>query len=87
MEKSNKVILCGIQYYDECSYTAENIKILATFDNQELADEYVLNSVEKDLPLRDTMPRAEFKKGSLLVDSDYYLIYDYDIPNNPVLKV
>ena len=81
--KIEKVSLYGIRYYNECGYIMEHLELLATFDNQTLADDYVVDSTDDILPDYQENPVVSFKKGTLLEEFEYYRIEKYDFPHNP----
>lgn len=93
----SKVILYGIYYTNDCGYTAEQRTMLATFDSQSLAEDYVIASIvssEKvalDVHSSDYhYTVCQFKTGSLFkpnedTDYHYYSIESYNIPHNPTV--
>jgi hypothetical protein len=58
---------------------------LATFDDKEMAEDYVINSIKKVLKRSDydLENEYEFKSGTLLEDFHHFDIRPFEFPHNP----
>lgn len=88
MTDNIKTALHGKTYYYDCGYLCESLTLVATFDNLELAEKYVIDSIIKifDKDENHGYDAYEFKENSLLRG---YQSFETDInfilPHNPTI--
>lgn len=88
MENKKEIIgLYGINSYYECGELGTHEELLATFDNKDLAEEYVINSIVQivERGANEWQNRYEFKNNSLLCGYSNFDIKQMDFPHNPVI--